>query len=107
MVSRPKICRGRRSALSHTACYFVSLPRYGLHAAVSSVIMGSPSEYHRLLSRSRISRCSSQLPCMSGALDLVTGDEVPILVCIPFLPSDLLPMLLLPRVQAAMMTSPL
>jgi hypothetical protein len=47
----------------------------GLHA---SVIMGSPSVSPRLMSRSHLSCCSPEVPCVSDALDQVSNNEVPI-----------------------------
>jgi hypothetical protein len=49
---------------------------------------------------------SPQVLCMSGSLDLVCDDEVPILCLHAPSSRDLLPMLWLPHLQAPMMKFP-
>jgi hypothetical protein len=46
----------------------------------ASVIMGSPSETHGQQSQPHLSCCSPQVPCVSGALVLVSDDKFLFLV---------------------------
>jgi hypothetical protein len=50
----------------------------GPPASVISVLLGSPAVSPQQLPRSRISCCSPQVSCMSGAPDQGSDDEVPI-----------------------------
>jgi hypothetical protein len=50
----------------------------GPPASVTSVLLGSPVVSPQQLLRSRISCCSPQVSCVSGAPDQVRDDEVPI-----------------------------
>jgi hypothetical protein len=74
--------------------------------SVSSVLLGSLFELPRPLAQSLPACCSPRVPCVFGALDLVSDGEVPTPYAhVPPL-SDLLLMLRPPPLQAVMMKFP-